>query len=81
MKAPQFGYTRPATVEETLALLTQYGDDARILAGGQSLAVLLNLRVASPRVVIDINRISALSGIAVNDGTIRIGALTRHAAR
>ena len=80
MKAPQFGYTRPATVEETLALLTQYGDDARILAGGQSLAVLLNLRVASPRVVIDINRISALSGIAVNDGTIRIGALTRHAA-
>ena len=80
LKAPQFGYARPATVEETLSLLAQYGDDARILAGGQSLAVLLNLRAAAPRVVIDINRIPALSVIAVNEGTISIGALTRHAA-
>ncbi len=80
VKAPQFRYTRPTTVEEALALLGQYGDDARILAGGQSLGPLLNLRAASPQVVIDINRIAALSGIAVDEKTIRIGALTRHAA-
>jgi aerobic carbon-monoxide dehydrogenase medium subunit len=80
VKAPQFGYTRATTVEEALALLAKYGDDARILAGGQSLGPLLNLRAASPQVVIDINRVAALSGIAFDARTIRIGALTRHAA-
>lgn len=78
MKAPQFGYARPATVAEALQLLSEYGDEARVLAGGQSLAVMLNLRATSPRIVVDINRIAALAGISVEASHIRIGALTRH---
>ena len=79
MKAPRFAYARPASVAEALALLDKHKDDARVLAGGQSLVPMLNFRVAAPKVLVDINRISALSGIKVTRTHVRIGALTRHA--
>ncbi|MGB7543220.1 MAG: xanthine dehydrogenase family protein subunit M [Burkholderiales bacterium] len=79
MKAPRFAYARPASIAEALAVLAEHGDEARILAGGQSLVPMLNLRVAAPRVLIDINRIADLSGITVTQDHVRIGALTRHA--
>jgi len=78
LKAPRFAYARPATVAEALAILAGHGDEARILAGGQSLVPMLNLRVAAPRVLIDINRIAGLSGVTVAKDHVRIGALTRH---
>src|SRR5499427_1744558 len=78
MKAPRFAYARPASVAEALALLDRHKDDARVLAGGQSLVPMLNFRVAAPKVLVDINRIAALSGIKVTKTHVRIGALTRH---
>jgi len=79
LKAPRFAYARPETVAEALAVLAEHGDEARILAGGQSLVPMLNLRVAAPRVLIDINRIAGLSGVTVGKDHVRIGALTRQA--
>ena len=79
MKAPRFAYARPASVAETLALLAQHRGDARVLAGGQSLAPMLNFRVAAPGVLVDINRIPGLSGIVVTKDAVRVGATTRHA--
>lgn len=78
MKAPDFHYLKPATVDECLSLLAEHGDAAQILAGGQSLMPLLNLRLAAPAVLIDINGLAELSGIHEGDDTIRIGALERH---
>ncbi len=78
MKAPRFAYARPASVAEALALLEKHRDEARVLAGGQSLVPMLNFRVAAPKVLVDINRIAALSGIEVAKNHVRIGALTRH---
>jgi carbon-monoxide dehydrogenase medium subunit len=79
MKAPRFAYARPASTAEALALLEEHGDDARVLAGGQSLVPMLNFRVAAPKVLVDINRIAALAGIKVTRNHVRIGALARHA--
>jgi aerobic carbon-monoxide dehydrogenase medium subunit len=79
VKAPRFAYARPSSVAETLALLAQYPGEARVLAGGQSLGPMLNFRVAAPGVVIDINRVAGLAGIAVTRDHVRIGAMTRHA--
>src|SRR6267143_1419206 len=79
MKAPRFAYARPASVAEALALLAEHKDEARVLAGGQSLVPMLNFRVAAPKVLVDINRIAALAGIKVAKNHVRIGALTRHA--
>jgi len=78
MKAPRFAYARPASVAEALALLDKHQDDARVLAGGQSLVPMLNFRVAAPKVLVDINRIAGLGGIKVTKSHVRIGALTRH---
>ena len=78
MKAPRFAYARPGSTAEALALLEEHGDDARVLAGGQSLVPMLNFRVAAPRVLVDINRIAALAGIKVTKNHVRIGALVRH---
>ena len=78
MKAPRFSYARPASVAEALALLDKYRDDARVLAGGQSLVPMMNFRVAAPKVLVDINRIGSLAGIKVTRSFVRIGALTRH---
>ena len=78
MKAPRFAYARPASIAEALALLAEHKDEARVLAGGQSLVPMLNFRVASPRVLVDVNRVAGLSGITVAKDHVRIGALTRH---
>src|ERR1700689_4011854 len=74
MKPRPFDYVRPDTVEEVLALLAEYGDDARILAGGQSRVRMLNLRLIEPAVLIDISRIAELDTIREADGKIEIGA-------
>ena len=78
MKPPRFTYARPETVAEVLALLARAGEDAKILAGGQSLVPLLNLRMASVSALIDVNQLRELSFIARENGTLAIGALTRH---
>jgi carbon-monoxide dehydrogenase medium subunit len=78
VKAPRFAYARPASIAEALTLLDKHKDDARVLAGGQSLVPMLNFRVAAPRVLVDINRIAGLAGIKVAKNQLRIGALTRH---
>jgi 2-furoyl-CoA dehydrogenase FAD binding subunit len=74
MKPRPFDYIRPDTVEEVLALLADYGDDARILAGGQSLLPMLNLRLIDPAVLIDISRLAALDAIQDRGNQIEIGA-------
>ena len=78
MKAPKFSYTRATSVDQVLTLLSEHGEDARILAGGQSLMPTLNMRLSQPEILIDINRLDALKGISVTDGVVRIGALARH---
>lgn len=78
MKAPAFAYARPQSLAETFELLERYGEDARLLAGGQSLIATLNMRLAAPRVLVDINGLPQLAGIKVHGGVVTIGALTRH---
>lgn len=78
MKAPKFKYIRAESVEQVLDLLDRHGDDARILAGGQSLMPTLNMRLSQPALLIDINRLSGLKGISADGGMVHIGALTRH---
>jgi aerobic carbon-monoxide dehydrogenase medium subunit len=77
MKPARFEYVAPATVEALLSLLSIRGADATVLAGGQSLMPLLNRRRVRPALLIDLNRIVGLDGIAVADKRIRIGAMTR----
>ncbi|HEV3139374.1 MAG TPA: xanthine dehydrogenase family protein subunit M [Vicinamibacterales bacterium] len=79
MYAANFEYTRPTTVEEAIALLSKHGDEAKVLAGGHSLIPAMKLRLARPKVVIDIGRISNLSYVKENHGRISIGAMTTHA--
>jgi 2-furoyl-CoA dehydrogenase FAD binding subunit len=74
MKPRPFDYARPDTVDEALAILAEHGDDARILAGGQTLMAMLNLRLVAPEVVVDITRIPELDVIREVDGKIEIGA-------
>jgi aerobic carbon-monoxide dehydrogenase medium subunit len=78
VKAPHFVYRRPATLEEAVALLSQHGPDAQILAGGQSLIPALNMRLSAPAMLVDINRIELLRGIGEKDRSLHIGALVRH---
>ena len=78
MKAPKFKYIRAESVEEVYDAFANYGDDALILAGGQSLMPILNMRLSQPKVLVDINPISDLSGIEQHDQLLRIGATTRH---
>ncbi len=80
MKPPPFDYRRPTSLSETLDLLSQHGDDAKILAGGQSLLPMMSLRVARPEMLIDVGRVSELDTITEVDGAIAIGALVRHRA-
>lgn len=77
MKPPPFAYHDPTSIAEAVDLLQRYGDDAKVLAGGQSLMPLLNFRLSSPTALVDINRITALSYIQYETGQLRIGALTR----
>jgi carbon-monoxide dehydrogenase medium subunit len=74
-----FDYLVANSISEAVALLNQHGDDAKILAGGQSLIPLLRFRLAGPSALIDINRIAALDYIQETDGVLRIGALAREA--
>jgi carbon-monoxide dehydrogenase medium subunit len=80
MYPASFEYVAPSTLEEALETLGRYGDDAKVLAGGQSLIPLMKLRFAAPRVVVDINRLPGLDTLAEENGGLRIGALVRHKA-
>ena len=77
MKPAAFAYHDPQTVDEALEILSQVGDDGKILAGGQSLVPIMNFRLARPSDLVDLNRIAALSYVRVEDGQLRIGAMTR----
>ncbi len=79
MKPAPFAYAKAGSVDEALRLLSGHGDGARLLAGGQSLIATLNMRLSAPRLLVDLNGIADLSGIAVSGGQVRIGAMTRHA--
>jgi carbon-monoxide dehydrogenase medium subunit len=76
VKPPGFAYHAPETVAETVELLSTH-ENARLLAGGQSLMPMLNMRFAFPDHLIDLNRVAGLAGITVSDGEMRIGAMTR----
>lgn len=79
MKPAPFTYHAPSTVADALAVLAQVGDEGKVLAGGQSLVPLLNMRLAAPAHLVDVNRLAgALGGIQVSPDTVRVGALTRH---
>lgn len=80
MKPPLFHYFDPTSRAEAIALLAEHGGDAKVLAGGQSLMPVLNMRLATPRALVDINRIPDLSGITAGAGRLQIGAMTRHRA-
>ena len=77
MKPPRFQYCSPDLLDEALALLEQAGEDGKILAGGQSLIPLLNMRLAAPGYLVDINHISELNYIEPEDGYLAIGATVR----
>ena len=78
MKAPAFSYTRPAQLVEVFSLLEQHGDEARLLAGGQTLMATLNMRLSEPALLIDLQSLSELKGISVNGSVLRIGAMVTH---
>lgn len=78
MKAAAFDYIKPDTVGQVLALLRQHGDDARLLAGGQTLMATLNMRLSEPALIIDITGLSVLRGIELRGDVLRIGALATH---
>lgn len=78
MATHRFEYFRPTSLEQAVNYLKEYGDKAKVLAGGQSLIPLMKLRLASPEVLVDIGRIPGLSLIKEEGDTLRIGAMTRH---
>ena len=78
MKPARFEYDDPQTLEETLDLLAQHGDECKVLAGGQSLVPLMNFRLARPARLIDINGVTELGGIRRQNGRLVIGAMARH---
>ena len=78
MKPAPFEYCRADTLDEALALMAEFGADAAVLAGGMSLGPMLNMRLARPAAIVDINPVEALSGIGEVDGAIETGALCRH---
>ncbi len=78
MKAAAFDYVKPRSIDQVISLLQEHGDDARLLAGGQSLLASLNMRLSEPTLLVDITGLDALRGISVQGGMLRIGALTTH---
>src|SRR5438445_10491176 len=80
MKPAPFRYERPESVEGATALLAEHGDEAKVLAGGQSLVPMLNMRLARPSVLVDINRLP-LGDVVRENGSWRVGALVRQADR
>jgi aerobic carbon-monoxide dehydrogenase medium subunit len=77
LKLPRFEYHSPDTIDEVLSLLAEHGDEAKVMAGGQSLVPLLAMRLARPAQVVDINRVSGMSEIGVQNGEVAFGALVR----
>src|SRR5438093_7117680 len=73
-----FEYLRPRTIEEAVGLLTQHGDDAKVLAGGHSLLAAMKLRLAQPKVLVDLGRVPGLSGIRLEGDVLVVGAMTTH---
>jgi aerobic carbon-monoxide dehydrogenase medium subunit len=78
MYPPPFDYAAPSSLDETLALLSEHGDGAKIIAGGQSLIPVLKIRFAQPGILVDLNRVPGLDGIRDTEEGLRIGALVRH---
>ena len=78
MKPPAFDYHAPSTVDEALNLASQLGQDAKFIAGGQSLVPMMNFRLVHPAHLIDLNGIAALSYLRIEGGELCIGAMTRH---
>lgn len=78
MKSADFAYLRPDSLDGVFAALARYGEEAQILAGGQTLMALQNMRLSAAEVLVDINRVPGLSGIAEAPDHLRIGALTRY---
>ena len=74
----EFEYFAPATVSEAVELLSRYGDEAKVLAGGQSLIPMMKLRIASPRYLVDVNGIAELTGLRREGNRLLLGALCRH---
>jgi carbon-monoxide dehydrogenase medium subunit len=74
----EFDYVAPASLDEALAALAEGGEDAKILAGGHSLLPLMKLRLAAPTLLVDLRLVPGLAGIQRENGSIRIGAMTRH---
>ena len=79
MKAPAFDYVRPQSLSEAVGLLAAGGSEARVVAGGQSLVAMMNLRIAAPRLLIDIARLPELSAVAEDDDSVTLGAGVTHA--
>src|SRR5258705_4335933 len=77
VKPAPFEYLAPTSLPEALAALAERGYDAKLLAGGQSLIPVMNFRLAQPALLIDLNRVPGLAGIAREGGELRIGAMTR----
>jgi carbon-monoxide dehydrogenase medium subunit len=77
MKPPPFDYARAQSVEEAVALLARHGDDAKVIAGGQSLMPLLAFRMAAPKLLVDIGPIASLRGISIDERGVTLGALVR----
>jgi len=75
-----FEYFAPETVAEATSILSRFDGEAKVLAGGQSLVPLLNMRFARPGVLVDVNRIPGLDAIVEQDGAVRVGALVRQSA-
>jgi carbon-monoxide dehydrogenase medium subunit len=78
MKAAAFDYVKAKNLVEAIALLSEHGEDARLIAGGQTLLATLNLRLSEPSILIDITAVSELKGISVQGNMLRIGALVTH---
>src|SRR5262249_12724479 len=78
MYPARFDYVAPMTVDEVLAVLAERGDEAKVLAGGQSLIPMMKLRFAFPETLVDVNRVPGLDFIDDADGHLRVGALVRH---
>ena len=79
MKPAPFAYARPESLEDAIGLLHEHGEDARVLAGGQSLMATLNMRLSAPALLVDIGRVAGLAGIEETGDGLRIGAMTCHA--
>src|ERR1700754_3753924 len=79
MKARNFRYIRPATLNEACRILADAGGEAVPIAGGQSLLAGLNMRLSAPKLLVDIAELKDLRGQSHADGVVRLGALTRHA--